>query len=112
MNSRTFAVIGAFLCLIFTANLFAQINLKATIKGRIIKGQSRGIRNAQVTVTNLITLETQTHLTNDFGNFEFDNLPFGNLYYVTVRTRKSENISPYAAFQLLVPVSELTIVGN
>ena len=112
MKIKIPAIITLFLCLILAVSSSAQIDLRGIIKGKIVKGNLRGIRYAQVTILDLMSLESQTRNTNDFGNFQFDNLPLGNIYYVTVKTKNTNGFVPYASFQLNVPVSELRIVSN
>ncbi len=81
----------AFIFLSFAAVISAQAQFEyitASINGRVVSVNGRGIRRATVNVINLTTLETQTRVTNDFGYFKFRDLPILDLYLVTVSSKQ------------------------
>lgn len=112
MKLKNFAFALAFLCLTFTVGIQAQIDIRATIQGQVLRVNNRGIRRARVTVLNLITLESETHLTNDFGYYRFSDLPLGDLYNVTVEAKNFEFPYLYGTIQLNIPVQELVFISN
>ncbi len=112
MKFFNFALAAASLCLIFSVGAKSQLNITAIIKGRVISEDNRPIRSAQVSVLNLITLETTTRMTNQFGYFNFAELPFGDFYYITAVAKNRNFPYRYSAIQLTVPVSELVITSG
>ncbi len=88
MKLRSFILAAIFLSFAAAVNIQAQFDISGTINGRVLSPNGGGIRRASVQVLNLATLESQTHLTNDFGYFRFNNLPILNLYLVTVNSKR------------------------
>lgn len=61
---------------------------QASIYGRIVDANGRGISGARVMILDASTQETQTALTNGFGIYSFNNLPAGNVYSVTAQHKR------------------------
>lgn len=59
----------------------------ATVSGRVITVDGRGISRALVTITDPQGA-SQVVLTNTFGNFRFENLPTGATYTLSVESRR------------------------
>ncbi len=112
MKSLHFALAIVSLCLIFSVGAKSQINLTAIIKGKVVSEDDRPIRYAEVSLLNLMTLETVTRRTNQFGYFNFNDLPFGDIYYITATAKNHKFPYRYSAIRLTVPVSEMTITSG
>ncbi len=59
-----------------------------SIGGQIRTATGIGIRNVQVTLTNLATGETSSALSSTFGYYRFDDVAIGHLYLLTVRAKQ------------------------
>ena len=88
MKFKNFLLVLVFFSFAAVVNVQAQFDISGSINGKVVSTNGSGIRRATVTVLNLTTLDTQTHLTNDFGYFRFNNLPILNLYLVTVSSKR------------------------
>jgi hypothetical protein len=60
----------------------------ASVSGKIVDENGRGIVRTIVKIQNLNTEETRMVLTNSFGHYRFDNLPIGDLYVLTIGNKK------------------------
>lgn len=90
MRFRNFLVATAFVILFTAASAHAQFDIFGTVNGQIQSAGGRGVGRAQVTITNLTTLESSIRVTNDFGYFHFEQLPFFDLYIVSVRSKRHQ----------------------
>lgn len=88
MKLKNFVLAFIFLSIFAAESARAQFEVFGTVTGRVVTARGGGIRRSQVTIINLTTLETGTRLTNDFGYFKFNNLPFLDLYLVTVASKR------------------------
>lgn len=88
MKFKNFVLAVIFLSFATVASVQAQFDISGSINGKVVSTNGGGIRRANVTVINLTTLETQNHITNDFGYFRFNNLPILDLYLVTVSSKR------------------------
>jgi hypothetical protein len=70
----------------------------AHISGRVLTPEGRGLVNAMVTVTDSKGTE-RTAQTGTFGNFAVENLPSGESYVVSVRSRKYQFASQVVQLQ-------------
>ncbi|HQU83251.1 MAG TPA: CHRD domain-containing protein [Pyrinomonadaceae bacterium] len=59
----------------------------SAVKGRVQSADGQGIRNARVTLT-MPNGETRSVVTGSFGNFGFDELPSGQIYVITVSSKR------------------------
>ncbi len=88
MKLKNFVLAFIFLSFAAQINVQAQFNITGSINGRVMAPNGRGIRRANITILNLMTLEARTRTTNDFGYFQFNNLPISDLYFVTVDSKR------------------------
>jgi predicted extracellular nuclease len=58
-----------------------------SLGGRVLTSGGQGIRNAVVTLQGGDLAEPKTYLTGAFGYFSFDDLPVGQTYVLSVRTK-------------------------
>jgi uncharacterized delta-60 repeat protein len=83
----------------------------ANLSGRVITEQGRGISRTRVTLTN-INGETRTILTNQFGYFRFSDLAVGELYVISVASKRFQFNQNSQTHQLLEDFDGLQFVGN
>lgn len=88
MKSKNFILALVFLCLPFTLEASAQLNVYGQIKGKVTNERGQGIAGVRVTSMNLTTLDTNSCLTNNFGNFQLEELPIGHLYLISVNSNR------------------------
>jgi hypothetical protein len=88
MKLRNFVLAFIFLSFAAVTCVKAQFDVTGAVVGTVTTANGGGIRRANVTVLNLMTLESETRLANDFGYFRFDNLPIMDLYLVTVNSKR------------------------
>lgn len=74
----------------------------ASITGRVINAQGRGIRNAQMTLTNSVG-EVRAVITGPVGMYKFVDVPLGQTYTLRVQSRR---------FTFAQPVQTITLNGN
>lgn len=85
-NTQRFSFIGPTLPVFFLA-------APATVGGRVLTANGSGIKNARVTLRNLNGMGEQAATTNQFGYYEFSDVPVGESYIVTV-SAKTATFSP------------------
>jgi len=73
---------------------------RVPVGGMVTDEAGQPIARAVLTIQNMETLETQSVVTNTFGNYRFENLEVGNLYIVTVSNKKY-TFSPDSQFVVL-----------
>lgn len=85
-NTQRFSFIGPTLPVFFLA-------APATVSGRVMTPIGSGIKNARVTMRSLSGTGEYTTVTNQFGYYEFPEVPVGESYIVNV-SAKSHTFSP------------------
>ncbi|MGB7068146.1 MAG: carboxypeptidase-like regulatory domain-containing protein [Pyrinomonadaceae bacterium] len=81
--------------------IFAPTAAGLSISGRVITSHGRGIRNAFVTISGRNLITPISTVTGTFGFYNFEGLPAGNTYVVTVGARRftirepSRSITPF-----------------
>ncbi|MBK8813075.1 MAG: carboxypeptidase regulatory-like domain-containing protein [Acidobacteria bacterium] len=60
----------------------------ATVNGRLLTPEGRGLSNAEVRIFNLSTGAIESTRSSSFGHFEFSDLPVGNDYVISVFSRR------------------------
>lgn len=86
-----------------TITTLAPTAARASIRGIVATPSGRPIAYARVSILNAETLETQTVTTNQFGLFNFDNLPVENFYNMWVE---------HGRYQFAAPVQSFVLVGD
>jgi hypothetical protein len=84
----------------------------ATISGKILTSQGRGIKNVQVSITNLQTGETRNTITTSFGNYTFEDLPSGNNYLISVNSKRYIFSTNNQTVNLTENLSDVNFVGE
>jgi uncharacterized delta-60 repeat protein len=75
----------------------------ATISGRVLRGESQGLRNVLVELVNPNTGITRQVVTNSFGYYRFNDLPVGASYLIRVSSPR---------YKFRNPTIAITINGN
>jgi len=97
--------------LIFTAP-FAPTAGSASIDGRIVNQNGRGLRNIRVTLQNGSTSEVKTALTNAFGYFRLEELEVGSFYVLSVQHKRYVFQTSSYAFTLNDDLVGFSFVGT
>jgi hypothetical protein len=84
----------------------------ATVSGRVVTSTGRSISRTFVRLTDTSTGEVFDTLTNQFGNFRFENLQVGNLYTLTVSNKKYNFPNNTQTFTLYEDLAGLTFVAS
>ncbi len=114
-----------FLCVVLsTFGLFAQTSDTITIRGNIVDSAHAPIPVVNVTVTNQLTKNRRSTLTDDSGNFAFTALPAGSPFIVeaakqgfaTARSKAVDAAAGSAAdlaleLNIAGKISEISVVG-
>ena len=82
-TGSTYSVKGGFL----TNSAFAPTAAAVSISGRVLTASGGGLVNALVTLTD-INGNARTILTKKFGTFRFDDVAVGEIYIITVTSRR------------------------
>lgn len=69
--------------------VFAPTASSANVSGKVLGANRRGGNRVLVSLFNADTQETLTRFTNQFGYFNFQDVPAGNFYVLTVTDRRS-----------------------
>jgi hypothetical protein len=80
------------------------------ISGKVLTDKGRGILRAKVTLLNTNTGETKQVITNNFGKFNFEDLPSGDFYILSV-SKKGYQFEQ-RTFQLNEDLDGLNIIGT
>jgi len=91
--------------------LFAPTAANASVSGRVLVGKT-GISRVQVVLTNAATGESRIAQTNSFGVYNFDEVPAGSTYVVTVQNRRYNFSNPTRVVTVSENVSELDFVAD
>ena len=72
----------------------------------------QGLRRVNVTLLNTATGETRSAVTNTFGYYNFNDIPSGAAYVVTVSSRRYTFSNPSQVVNVSDNVSELNFIAN
>lgn len=69
----------------------------ASVSGRVVTGDGRGLRNIRLVLNNSDGTESQTAISNAFGYYTFENLRAGDFYVINIQHKRwaFDNV-PYA----------------
>lgn len=84
----------------------------ASVTGRTIDGNGRAIPNTRVMIQNVNTLETRSTMTNSFGYYSFDDLESGQMYVVTVKSKRYAFSQDTQTFVLSDAVENLDFIAD
>jgi hypothetical protein len=94
-------------------NTFAPTAANASISGKVTNEFGRGAARVGVTLTTLSTGTRVTTTTNIFGYYQFEDLPSGELYMVSVDENKRYVFdNPSQTFQLNENLTSVNFVGR
>ena len=84
----------------------------ASISGRVLTADGRGIRNAKVVITGNSLPQARVATTSSFGYFTFDGLPTGQTYVVTVNSKRYTFSVPSQVVSLVDNVVDIQFVAD
>ena len=92
---------------------FAPTAAGASLSGRVkVEGASgKGIRNAQLTLTNTATGEVFTARSGFFGAYRFDDVRVGQTYVLTVSARRFSFVENTRVIALLDELTDVDFTG-
>lgn len=83
-----------------------------SVGGQITDNSGRGLRNVSVTILNINDSSTQTTKTSSFGYYQFNDLPVGDSYLVTVRSKRYVFNPDTQFFTLNDAIEDLNFTGT
>jgi hypothetical protein len=93
-------------------HFFAATAASAEISGRVMTAEGNGIRNATVMLTGGNLTEPLYARTGTFGNYNFNDLPVGQTFVVTVLSRRYIFSSQSRTVSLVGDASSVDFVAN
>ncbi len=84
----------------------------ASVTGRVINSNGRGISRASITIYNTTDNEYRTAMTNSFGYFSFPELPVGGFYILTVKGKGLEFSNNTQAFNLNGDLTDMIFISS
>jgi hypothetical protein len=106
-TNGAFTVRGGF----FTPAPFAPTAGLATISGRVLTADGRGIRNVSITLTGTAG-EVRMAFSSSFGHFTFENVPVGEVYILSVRAKQFQFSQASQAVSVLEDVADINFIAN
>jgi hypothetical protein len=103
----SFSLRGGF----FTPAPFSPTAALASISGRILTADGRGIRNVSVTLTGA-SGETRMAFSSSFGYFTFENVTVGEVYLLSVRAKQFQFSQSAQAVSVLEDVTNINFIAN
>jgi hypothetical protein len=101
-----FAVTGG-----FWQAFFAPTAALVSVSGKVTTANGFGIANVRVSMINQ-TGETQTAVSNSFGNFRFAEVLSGQIYIFTVHSRRYQFSVPSQVLSVTDNVSDLVFIAD
>lgn len=90
---------------------FAPTAALVSVSGSVTAANGVGIANVRVSMTDQ-TGETQTAVSNSFGNFRFAEVPAGEIYVFTVHSRRYQFSVPSRVLSVSDNVSDLVFIAD
>jgi hypothetical protein len=84
----------------------------ATISGRVMTADGRGIRNAKVVVTGNSLQEPLIATTGSFGYYSFAGLTAGETYVVTVNSKRYTFTAPSRVVTLVDNIADMNFTAE
>lgn len=96
----------------FWSSTFSPTAANASISGRIITADGRGIRNVTLQLTNLTTNETKTCRSGSFGRYNFADLESGETYILSVTAKRFSFSNPSRVITLSEDLADEDFVSD
>ncbi|HEX8735027.1 MAG TPA: carboxypeptidase-like regulatory domain-containing protein, partial [Pyrinomonadaceae bacterium] len=90
---------------------FAPTAALATVSGRVLTADGRGIRNVAVMMTGA-SGETRIAFSSSFGYFTFENVRIGEVYILSVRAKQFQFSQSSQAVSVLEEVTDVNFIAN
>jgi len=90
----------------------APVVVSANIAGRVLLTTGRGLPGVRVTLTGGGLTEPRYAQTNAFGFYRFIDLPVGETYNLTVKSKKNTFVPPVQTVTLLDNLDDVNFVTN
>lgn len=84
----------------------------ATVSGKVLSSQGRGIKGVGISITNLQTSETRNTITTSFGSYNFDDLPSGNQYLISLTSKRYNFLPSSQMINLTENLDGINFVGE
>ncbi len=97
----------------FWNSSFTPTAAGVSLSGRVkVEGASgKGIRNAQLTLTNAATGEVFSTRSGSFGAYRFDDVPVGQTYVLTISARRFSFVENTRIIALFEELTDVDFVG-
>lgn len=107
ISGAPFAVTSGF----WNFNALAPTAANASISGRILAADGRGIRNVIVSLTNALGGEIRFANSGSFGYYRFEDIPVSETYILTVRSKRFVFVPDTRVITLLDELTELNFTA-
>jgi len=107
-STGNYAVRGGF----WAANQFAPTAAGVSLSGSVVSASGIGIRNVTVILTGGRLLAPRTTRTTTFGSFTFDDVEVGQLYTITVQSKKYGFQQDSRIISVMDTVSDILFQAN
>lgn len=95
----------------FWQAFFAPTAAQVSVSGKVLAANGSGISNVRVSMTNQAG-ETQTAVSNTFGNFRFETVAAGEIYVFTVISRRYQFSVPSQVLSVNDNINDLVFIAN
>ena len=106
-TNASFTLRGGF----FTPAPFAPTAALASVSGRVLTADGRGIRNVAVMLTGAGG-ETRMAFSSSFGYFTFENVQVGEVYILSVRAKQFQFSQSSLAISVQEDLSDINFIAN
>jgi hypothetical protein len=106
-TNGSFSLRGGF----FTPAPFAPTAAMATVSGRILTADGRGIRNVSVMMTGA-SGETRMAFSSSFGYFTFENVTVGEVYILSVRAKQFQFSQSSQTISVLEDLTGINFIAD
>jgi hypothetical protein len=96
----------------FTSQEVAATSAPATVSGRIVTSNGKGIRGVQIYMTDYDTGSSYAAITNSFGYYSFSGLPTTHFYELSVSAKRYSFSPAIRSFTLSSDLSSVDFVGS
>jgi Carboxypeptidase regulatory-like domain len=106
-TNGAFSLRGGF----FTPLAFGTTAASASVSGRILTSDGRGIRNVSITMTGA-SGAMRMAFSSSFGYFTFENVPVGEVYILSVRAKQFQFCQSVQAISVLEDLTDINFIAD
>ena len=103
---------GTFVSWTLTLATFPTTAANASVRGRVVMPDGQGINNATLVLTGGDLSAPRFTRTNSFGYFTIEDLPVGQVYVLTIQSKRYTFANPTQVINLLENVTDLNFISH